>query len=473
MLMQTIVSKGAGMLGQVLIAWFLSPHDFKLVGLTFAVSSFPNLLRDAGLQTILVQRQHNLRRWVGPIFWMSLTLGLTAAVLMIAAAPLAARFFGQPQLAGLICVIAFGSLLGSLNTVPGGVLQIQLRFRFQAVLGLVTALLLQTVSVLLAWRGWGAYSYIIANAVVNGVTAAAGWYAIWGSVRIQMHAYLRRWRFLVGDSGALLLIYGLFTVIAQGDYLCLGAYHKNDDAGGIFFFAFNLSWQMVVVLTTNVGSVLYPTMMKLQSDLPRQMQAYLRAARVLALVAAPACFLQAASARPTFALLFKPKWESAIPVMQVLSLGMAIRCVGATIGAINLSRGRFRAQLVISAIYAAFFMMTMAVAAKHGGALTVAIAEAGFYVLADPITLGIILWMNHERPVLNLRKIFAIPLLLAGTATAIGWALSLAIPHFRGDNVARLAVITLVSASIYLLLIPRLAPDDWHDVMSLRKSRSA
>jgi len=35
----------------------------------------------------------------------------------------------------------------------------------------------------------------------------------------------------------------------------------------------------------------------------------------------------------------------------------------------------------------------------------------------------------------------------------------------------RLAVITLVSASIYLLLIPRLAPDDWHDVMSLRKSR--
>jgi hypothetical protein len=93
-------------------------------------------------------------------------------------------------------------------------------------------------------------------------------------------------------------------------------------------------------------------------------------------------------------------------------------------------------------------------------------------VLADPITLGIILWMNHERPVLNLRKIFAIPLLLAGAATAIGWALSLAIPHFRGDNIVRLAVITLVSGSIYLLLIPRLAPDDWHDVMSLRKSRS-
>jgi PST family polysaccharide transporter len=467
MLMQTIVGKGAGMLGQVLIAWFLSPHDFKLVGLTFAVTSFPSLLRDAGLATILVQRQHHLRRWVGPIFWMSLMLGVIATALMLAAAPLAARFFGQPQLAGLICVIAVGSIFSSLNTVSGGMLQIQLRFRFLAILGLTTSLLLQAVSVLLAWRGWGAYSYAVANAVVNVVTAAAGWYATWGSVRIRMHPYLRRWRFLVGDSGTLLLIYGLFTVIAQGDYLCLGAYHKHDDAGGVFFFAFNLSWQMVVLLTNNVGSVLYPAMARLQSDPPRQMQAYLRSARVLALVAAPACFLQAVAARPVFALLFKTKWAPAIPVMQALSFGMTVRCVGATIGAINISRGRYRLQLIISAIYAAVFMLTMALSAKHGGALAVAIAEASFYVLADPITLGVVLWLNRVSAIDNLRRVFLMPTVFAGAATAAGWAVSLAIPHCIGENLYRLGAMGLVSAGIYSSFVRKFAPDDWKAVASL------
>src|SRR5947209_6079089 len=114
MLAQTILGKGAGMIGQIAIAWFLSPFDFKLVGLTVAIASFPNLLRDAGLQTILVQRQKHWRRWVQPVFWMSLALGLAAAVVLIAGAPLAARVYGQPRLKGLLWVVGVGGIFSSL-----------------------------------------------------------------------------------------------------------------------------------------------------------------------------------------------------------------------------------------------------------------------------------------------------------------------------------------------------------------------
>jgi O-antigen/teichoic acid export membrane protein len=471
MLLQTIFTKGAGTVGQIIVAWFLSPHDFKLVGLAYLVTSFPNLIRDAGLQGILAQRQRFLRRWLEPVFWLSLSLGVAAFLIMVVAAPISARVFAQPQLTGLITVIAVGSLFGSLGTVPAALVLVHLRFRFQALLGLFSALFVQILSIILAWRGFGAYSYIIPNALCTMLTSAIYWYT--APAKIHWRPYFNRWRGLVGDSGALLVINLLAMLVTQGDYFFLGIFHKHDDATGIFYFSFNLSWQMLVLLTANVGSVLYPTMVKLLHDPPRQMQAFLRSMRVLALVCVPGCLLQAALTNSGIHLVFKPKWYPAIPVVEVLCIGMAIRCVGITAMAVNLTRGRYHLQAVISAVYSIIFLLTMAVAAKLGGALAVAVAEAGFYLIVDPINLGLILKLNGEQPVRQLLRIYGVPLIAGAFAAGLAYTAALALPAFHGDNLARILLVTLLTASIYLPLIRKFAPADWKDVLSLRRSRSA
>lgn len=468
MLAQTVLTKGSGLAGQIIAAHFLVPHDFHLISLVYIVICVPALIKDAGLQTILVQRQRHLRRWIGPVFWMSLVLAIVSSAIMLACGPIGARVFNEPILVPLVTVWAIGGLLNSLSTVPTALAQIHLRFRFQAMVGLGSAVLLQAVLVILAWRGFGPYSYMIAFAVCYGAQTAAYWVAF--PFKITLSMQLRRWRFLLPDSGTLLLVSLLTLLVQQGDNFFLGLFHKNDDALGIFFFAFNLSWQSIIVLTTNLGSVLYPAMMKLQQDLPRQLAAYLRAARALSLLAAPACFLQAAVAVPAFHLFFKPAYYPAIPVMQALCVGMAFRCVGITAPAINMARARYRLQLAISAVYALVFLATMAVAAKYGAALSVGIAEGGFYVLLDPIMLGLILKLNGGKPVRELWRIFAIPLGLGAAAAAAGWCAAQAVPQFHAANLVRIAVNTVVAGGLYFPLIRVLAPKDWSELRNLRKS---
>ena len=166
--------------------------------------------------------------------------------------------------------------------------------------------------------------------------------------------YIRRWRFLIGDSGVLLLSAALGIAIAQGDYLILGKI-RGQNVTGIFFFAFNLSWQTLTLLTVSLGGVLFSTLAKLQSEPERLVLAYLRAARVLAVVGVPACLMQAAVADPGIHLFFKTQWFAAIPIVQVLSFAMAVRVVGVTWVFLNGAQGRFTLQLAVNAILCAYF----------------------------------------------------------------------------------------------------------------------
>jgi PST family polysaccharide transporter len=470
MMLQTLVTKGTGLLGQIALAWYLSPHDFKLVGLTYAVSSFPTLIRDAGLQTILVQRQRHLNRWIGPVFWMSCALGLAAAIVMIAAAPFAARIYEQPKLTGLISVVAVASFAGALGTVPNAIVQIQLRFRLQAVLSLIFALLTTAMNILLAYRGWGAYSYIIPLAVMNALRSAALW--VFAPGRVQWRLYLRRWRFIYGDSANLLINGFIGMVISQSANLVLGLFHRNDDAVGIFFFAFNLSMQILVILTVNMGGVLFPALAKLQHDPPRQVRAFLRSARTLALVGMPACFLQAAVARPGFHLVFKNKWDAAIPVMQMLCFVTAVRTVGIIWLSLNAAQGRFKLESVLNSIVAVGFLIAVAIGAKIGGALAVATMEAIFFAVADPFCIYVALRVNGPGALRGILGIFTVPLLAGAAAVTTGSLAGKAVETLRGGNIAQIAVIGAVSTILYIAMVRCFAANDWKSLIALIRQKS-
>src|SRR5438270_838862 len=65
-MVQTLGSKVATVVGQFVLAWLLAPEDFGRVGITYTVCSIANILQQSGAREILVQRQARLRRWVVP-----------------------------------------------------------------------------------------------------------------------------------------------------------------------------------------------------------------------------------------------------------------------------------------------------------------------------------------------------------------------------------------------------------------------
>jgi O-antigen/teichoic acid export membrane protein len=472
MLGQTLVAKVVSFLGTILLARLLTPTDYGVVSLAYAAAAIPGILRDAGLQSILVQRQQHLKRWINPVFWMSLALGAFTMLVMMATSPLAARWLNEPRLIPLLSIMGVGALTASIGTVPQALTMIQLRFRFQAMLALGTAVLTMALNVLLAWCGWGPYSFIVPLVVVSALRTAAFWAAASFTVRWTLD--LRRWRYLVSDSGMLLLTQILYVLVANGDYLILGSRYRDDkNVVGQFYFAFNLSWQMLVLLQVNLATVLFPALSKLNAEPDRQTQAYLRSARLLALIGVPACFLQAALARPGMMLIFPSKWGPAIPIMAVLSLGMAIHVVGLTYFNLAQAQGRFRLVLVTSFVTAILFLIVVALAAQHGHGFAVATAEAIFFAMIDPLWLWTVVRRNVQKAAWEIARIFLAPVAAAALAFGLALAVARVCPESRAGNIEKMVVISGVAFFCYLPVIRKLAPEPWAELMVLvRKLRS-
>src|SRR5438874_943739 len=72
MMVQTVSSKAATFISQLVLARLLDPKVFGQVGLTFTVATLVNMLQQSGQRELLIQRQARLRRWLLPATWISL-----------------------------------------------------------------------------------------------------------------------------------------------------------------------------------------------------------------------------------------------------------------------------------------------------------------------------------------------------------------------------------------------------------------
>jgi PST family polysaccharide transporter len=474
---QTILNKLISFVGQLALAWLLTEHDFGLVGMAYTVAAFGNVLRDGGLQQVLIHRHASFERWAAPAFTLSLALGVAAGLLMLAAAPLAARWYGYPQLVGLTAVLALNAPLTSLSTVPMARVQSQMRFGLLATLNTATAVCMAGLSIALARAGFGAYSFVIPWPAVALLRAVALLVVV-PPTFLRRGAMVRRWRFLYRD-GAMLVGTAFGTVVlTQADYIVLGL-TTTTAVVGTYFFAFNLSTQMSQVLAQNMAGVMFPALSQLPTP-NRQIDAFLRASRLMAFVAMPACLLQVALAEPALRLLYADKWIPAVPVLQILSVGMGIAAVGTQSASLLKAQGRFGTEFGLVLASAVLFVGFVVAGAWIGeargnAAVGVAVATTAALAVSDPVRMRIAIGPGGGRWH-DVWPLYVTPMALAAAAIAPGALLAGTIaPAGRTGALVAAAIIAAASLLLYPLALRYAAPTVWSELyqrlQALRPSR--
>jgi O-antigen/teichoic acid export membrane protein len=281
---------------------------------------------------------------------------------------------------------------------------------------------------------------------------------------------LRRWRHLFSDTAYIFVTYMARTVSWQGDYIMLGRLH-GADVVGVYFFAFTLSTQTLFLLTGNLSTVMFPALNRLSEEPERQGAAFRQAIGVLALIGIPMALLQAAVADPVVRLVFPERWYDGIGVLQVLSVGMAIRMVGALGASLTQANGRFRLQAGIDGGYAVLFLTAVAIGASLGAALMVATMVAVCSSIFGVVNLYVAMrligggWRDAIVP-------YVWPALIGGAACAAGWGAAQMIVLTEREmtqQALRLVVTLAVSAALYLPLIRAADRPTWnHAMMRLR-----
>jgi O-antigen/teichoic acid export membrane protein len=445
---QTLFGKIVNSLSTFVAAWFLLPDDYKLVALAFPITQFISVMQQLGVDKVLVARSGDFERWCNPGFWMSSAAGLASGLLIVAAAPVAAHVFKQPALLPMLLLLAIAAPLNGITTVHQAWLQVHFRFRLIAWLGIGGMAIQAGLTILMAWRHYGPYALIVPIMAQSIFRFAAYWAAVRLPLRFKLE--IHEWRHIIQDSVGAFGTQFNQLVVAQGDFLLLGLLLPPEATLlGYFSFAFNLSAVVMASLVVNLATVLFPALSTMADDPRRQTEVFLRACRRIGIIGAPLCLLQAAVAAPLLHIIYGDKWNEAIVPLQILSVCMGIRVVGATQFALFSAQRRFRFQFALSTITAIIFLGAVALGAMFRTATAVAWAESIYYLVFENLSLYLAI-RHGGGTVRDILRLYSVPVLAGGIAVGTALMLGRAV---SGNEWIQMIVTGITTTVIYLPLI--------------------
>ena len=457
---QTVAARLVGFVSQLVLAWLLTPADFGTIGLAYTVTAVANTLVGFGVDDVLLQRQARLPQWSSAAFWISLCLGTTGMLGLCVAAPFAAHAYHSRSLIPIIVVLAVAMPIRSLATVPTVGIRLAMNFRFLAAYNSFEIFAVQLLTIVFAAMGFGAFSFALPMPILAIVKAVLFWRRFPPLVgrrpkRVQV-------LYMLGRSTTVFATRTVIEIVNQGDYIVLGLIATRS-AVGLYFFAFRFSAQPIRMLSGNFINVLLPAFARLADQPARQTDAVIRACRLLSYLVVPFCFLQAALAGPGLRLLFGHRWQGAIPLVQLLSLGLPFDAVSWITGSLLSARREFGRAFRFAVVSApVFFGLVVAGAALHG-LIGVASAVVVYYMTYPPLCSVLILRSDGVR-IATILELYVMPVLLAGLAIGAADLASL-LPPLAGHNLLRVIVITVLGGLLYLAALVTLRRDMLDEIM--------
>ena len=451
---QTVSVRILSMLSQFILIWLLSPSDFGAVGLANTVAALSATVMNFGIDEVLLQRPQGISRWAASAFWMSMVFAVITMGLILIASPWISRMYGTPELTGLLTVQAIALPIWALATVPYVQARAQLKFRLQAIYNTSELAASQVMTILLAWAGFGAYSFVLPLPVL----AVAKAIVFWRKSPISLTIGIRAFRLIhLAVNG--LTVFGtraLNELIQQGGYIVLGLTASNAVVG-LYYFAYRLAAQPVRLMALSFHYVLFPTLSQIRTDPQRQNESALQAARVLTAIVMPLGFLQAALSDPALRLISSPQWHGSIILVQILSIGLPFDAASWIANALINARGEFRLSAIYTGVSAAMFLVFAAVGAVVGTDVGVSIAVSVYYIVQGP-TYSMVIFGRSVSLWGLLGEIYGLPTLISAISVGSAYALSFA-PILQGWQIPRILVIGLVAVPLYVVIFWRVRPE--------------
>jgi O-antigen/teichoic acid export membrane protein len=379
--MQAVVNKLAAAGATFALGFLLQPTEFGAAW--FAVSSalLVSCFHVIALGDVLLAYPAYIARLAVPAQRLAALIAVVqCAVILLAGVVLSRQYPDRQWLLGLMAVAASRPLSDAFAVVPLARLRRDLRFRTISLIDGTSALGASVASVLMAWLGAGPFAIVvppIALIVVRGVAyrSAAG-PALWRSQPFRgTGALLRR---------AVLSAFGSYVagVLFLLETMVLGLFVPERPLG-LFAFAFGLASQVNSIVSFQVAGALQPIFGHIEDDPRRQIDGLLRSCRLVAAVLVPALLVQAAVGGEFIRVAWAGKWDDAVTIFQVLSVGQALYVCQWPSAFVLKSQGRFRAYVKLQLVNIAIAAAAFVVAIRFGGELVADVARWSGHDLAD------------------------------------------------------------------------------------------
>jgi lipopolysaccharide exporter len=378
----------AGVLGTLVITWFLAPDVVGEVSVASILVLSTRLFVGLGIGQYLAAHPAAPRNIVFHVTILNLVLtAIAAGAILLLAAPLGV-WLGAPDAARYVPWLTLSMVVGAFADVPERLLVRDLRFRaFGLTLGAAEALY-AVVTVACAAGGAGGM------AIVYGNLARAGFRLVVALVVVDPRVWLTPSRLGLRAIG---------DIVAFGAPLQIGAIashaaYRWDNLIVSHLFGpgptatYNLAFNLANIPAENIGESAADVLLPSFAHLPRERRpaALARACALLALVIFPLALGLAAVAETLVPTLFNEKWRGVAAPLVLLAGFSVVHPIADVVRSYFQAAGTTRAPMLMQVAYALLVLPSVYLGGQLGlrGAAVGAGVSATLYSLAGVWLLG-------------------------------------------------------------------------------------
>lgn len=318
----------------LLVVRLLAPEDYGLMASSLAIIAVLSTIAELGLGSSLVQVAELSKTELARVTGVVMILNAGVALLLVLGAPLAATALGEPRTQAVIQISALQFLFSGISATPQALLTRDLRFKRLGLIELVSGVLTNVTTLVLAWLGAGVWALVggyQVGAAIRAVLLVSGG---WVRPTFVFAGIGRHLRF----GGQLTIARIVWQFASQLDVL-IAARFLGSSATGVYWVALNLAHMPMQKIVSVVNTVAFPVVARIQDNAEQLRQNLLNGLRIVAIVGVPFAWGLAAVGTEFIQLVYGERWTEAILPMQILSATIPLRMLGALLITAAIAKG--------------------------------------------------------------------------------------------------------------------------------------
>jgi O-antigen/teichoic acid export membrane protein len=301
----------------IVLARILSPADFGAMATCLIFTEIGSTLLSSSYVSSLLQK-----RTVSPIdlstgFVLQLLTAAAVTVLVLCSAPFIGRFLSHPTIGSMLSLLSCSFIILAFSSTPSVIIRRNLDFRRYAGAGFVQIVTDGSVSVVMAFAGYGVWS-LVAGKLAGHMAFTITLYYITAwvpSIRFSRAAA----KSLLGMSVQFAGKDILDDLARNADYFILGR-RLGMASLGFYSRARSLMTIPVTQLSNSLGSVLFPAFSIIQDDRERLIRGLIKSSCLIAMCIFPLLVGLQLVSPVLIAVVYGDKWMPMVPSLRIICL---------------------------------------------------------------------------------------------------------------------------------------------------------
>src|SRR5690606_36569770 len=316
-LLQQFGYQGINFLVQLVLARILAPEAFGIIALLQVFMAVGTNLIDSGMASSLIRNKDVNEEDYSTVFYLNILVAFAIYLTVYLLSPFIANFYSIPILEAVIKVYCISFVVNAFSIVQVTKLTKEMKFKKQMLIQLPSLIIAGSVSIYVAYNGWGVWSIVVYNLLQNVLQSLQYWFGSkWRPKRV-FNVEKLKYHFSFGYK---LTIASLLNSIYDNIYALVIGKNFSPQIWGYYNRAELFQLFPGKNISTALEKLTYPMFSQLQENNDQLRRYYREIFNCVVYFLTPTMIILATLAEPFFRFLLTEKWLPMVPYFQVLTI---------------------------------------------------------------------------------------------------------------------------------------------------------